>query len=405
MRRLSIVCLAFAALPLVSGAGQDRSCRRCGWEPPSARATSRVRSINELRRELGRCKPGTTILLEDGEYRLEGNQLDISVPRVVLRAGSRDRSRVVIRGAGMDERMAAISVSSPGVAIADLTVTQVGFHGIQVRGERGASDVVIHNVVIRDVGQQLIKGSSAVGGQPCRNGVVACSLLEYSDHAPSDYTNAVDVLNGDGWVVRDNTIRRIRGPASGGYLAGPAILFWRDSRNTVVERNWLVDCYRGIALGLAPEANDGSGRRDHEGGLIRRNVVCNLNRWADEAIEVNGSPGARVEHNTVLVEGKVPWSISIRFPMATALVQNNLSNHQVVLRDGARADLKGNVVDAREDWFVEPRRGDLRLVRKGLPAIDAGVPSSQEPGTRTGDRSYDGQAPDAGAFEFRGARP
>ena len=108
-------------------------------------------------------------------------------------------------------------------------------------------------------------------------------------------------------------------------------------------------------------------------GIIRRNAVCNLNPWADEGIEVNASPGARVEHNTVLVEGKVPWSISIRFPTANARVWNNLSNRQVILRDGAKADLKANVGNAQRNWFVDAKRGDLRLGRADLPAIDAGV--------------------------------
>ena len=147
-------------------------------------------------------------------------------------------------------------------------------------------------------------------------------------------------------------------------FAGPAILFSRALRDTIVERNLIVDCQRGIALGLMPEQNISPGRPDHEGGVIRRNVLCNLNSWADEAIEVNASPGTQVEHNTVLVEGKVPWSISVRFPAANAQVRNNLCNRQIILRDGAKAEMKANIVAARRDWFVNAERSDLRLVEK-----------------------------------------
>ncbi len=376
-------------------------CKRCGWQPPRSATTVQARSMVELRRAMARARPGTTILLEDGTYRLEGNQLDIPVSRLVLRGKSGDRSKVVLRGNRITERMVAISVSAPGVTIADLTVTQVGFHGVQVHGEKGASDVVIHNVHVLDVGQQLIKGT-APGSEPCRNGLVSCCLLEYSDHAPSDYTNGVDVLNGEGWTVRDNTLKRIRGPEPQGYRAGPAILFWRHSRNTIIERNWILDCHRGIALGLGPESNDGSGQLDHEGGIIRRNALCNLNPWADEGIEVNASPGARVEHNTVLVEGKVPWSISIRFPTASARVWNNLSNRQIILREGAKADLKANVGNAQRNWFIDAKRGDLRLARPDLPAIDVGVVGADREKNAGGVPSFSGLAPDAGAFEYRG---
>ncbi len=232
---------------------QDDACARCGWAPPHSEATVTVRGVKELRGVVARAKPDTTILLEDGTYQLNGDQLDLSVQGLVLRSKKGRQARVVIRGRGMNERMVAVSVSAPRVTVADLTIGHVGFHGIQVRGERGASDVVIHNVHILDTGQQLIKGSTAPGGAPCRNGLVACSFLEYSDHAPGDYTNGVDVLNGAGWTVRDNSVQRIRGPRAQGWRTGPAILFWGGSRDTVVERNWLVDCYRGIALGLVQD--------------------------------------------------------------------------------------------------------------------------------------------------------
>jgi hypothetical protein len=287
---------------------------------------------------------------------------------VVLRGKRGDRSQVVLCGDGMNERKVgvALSVSAPRVVVADLTVGAVGFHGIQVRGEQGASNVVLHNILVIDTGQQLVKGSTAENGRTADHGLIACSAFEYSDHAPSDYTNGVDILKGKGWVVRDNFFLRIRGPREKGWGAGPAVLFWVGSQDTTVERN--------------------------------------LNPWADEGIEANDSPGVRIDHNTVLVEGKLPWSISIRFSATTALARNNLSNRQILLRDGAHAELKGNVTDARSDWFVEPRRGILRLARGDLGAIDVGVPI---PEVQTDfDRSprTSGAGPDAGAFESVGTR-
>jgi hypothetical protein len=227
-----------------AAARQVEACSRCGWSPPVTIVTLTVRTMNELRRAVDRAKPGTTILLEDGVYHLDGAQLDIPVSELVLRGKRGEKSRVHIRGRGTVERMVALSISAPDVAIADLTISQVGFHGIQVRGENGASRVVIHHVHILNTGQQLIKGTPAQGGKPCRDGLVACSTLEYTDSAPSDYTNGIDIIDGEHWVVRDNIVRRIRGPRAQGYRAGPAILFWGGSRDTVVERNWLVDCYR-----------------------------------------------------------------------------------------------------------------------------------------------------------------
>ena len=206
------------------------------WTPPESQVIVTVRTIDQLRRAVERAKPGSTVLLEDGVYHLNGSRLEIQVRGLILRGRKGERARVGIRGRGMDERMEAIFVNAPDVTLADLTISNVGFHAIHVRGGHGTSGVVIHNVHILNIGQQLIKGSKAPGDKPCRNGLVACSRLEYSDHAPSDYTNGVDIHNAEGWVVRDNTLRRIRGPRAQNFRAGPAILFWGGSRDTIVER-------------------------------------------------------------------------------------------------------------------------------------------------------------------------
>ena len=84
-------------------------------------------------------------------------------------------------------------------------------------------------------------------------------------------------------------------------------------------------------------------------------------------------------------------------------MRNNLTNHRIVLRDGAKAELAGNVVNARRDWFVDPARGDLRLARRGLPAIDAGIPGPPAGPAEGGTPPFAGKAPDAGAYEFGGA--
>jgi hypothetical protein len=372
-------------------------CPRCGWSPPEGVASVTLKPGDDLWEALHRAGPGTTVLLEDGTYGLQG-ALQIVARNVVVRGKSGDRSKVVLRGDSMGEQKVriAISIEAPKVTLADLTISRVGWHGVQVRRDLGASGMVLHNVRILDTGQQLVKGSVSDNGRTADNGLVACSSFEYSDHASSDYTNGVDIHRGKGWVVRDNVFLRIRGPREAEGKAGPAVLFWNGSRDTIVERNLVVDCYRGIALGLVER---GQGL-DHEGGVIRNNVVCNLNPWADEAIEASASGDLRIEHNTVLVEGRVPWSIGLRFPATSGAVANNLSNRPIHLRDGARAELKANVTDARRDWFVDPARGNLRLVRGSVAAIDAGVliPEVRQDFDR-GPRVA-GKAPDAGAFEF-----
>jgi hypothetical protein len=296
-----------------------------------------------------------------------------------------------------------ISVSAPDVTIADLTIRDFAFHAIQVRGELAASRFTLHNARLRDTGQQLLKGSVSAARQYADNGLVACSEFSYTTNAPSNYTNGIDLLATSGWVIRDNLFARIRGPEADGWSAGPSILVWAGASDTVVERNRIVDSFRGIALGLTNSphqyARNGEGAYDHAGGVVRNNVIVNLHRWADEAIEVNAARDARIEHNTVLVEGTAAWSIGVRFPQGYALIRNNLTNHRIFLRDGGRASLDGNVTSARRSWFVDAPRADMHLAADGRPAIDAGVaiPDVADDFDRTVRPA--GRAPDAGAFE------
>lgn len=404
----SAVSAAFASIGGLVAA-DDEDCARCGWKTPRGRRSAVVRTSGELLAAVGAARAGATILIEDGEYVLP-RMVHITAPGVVLRGKSGDRKKVVLRGAGMDERAAGvgISIAASKVVVADLSVGQVGFHGIQVRGELGVEGVAVHGVRVFDCGQQLLKGSVGKNGKYADDGLVACSTFEYRERAPSDYTNGVDVLAGKGWTVRDCVFRNIRGPEARGGAAGPAILFWANSIDTVIERNLVVDCYRGIALGLKPGlselARDGEKRFDHQRGVVRQNIVVSLDGATDEGIEINGCPDVVVEHNTVFVEGKLPWSIGLRFAPTSGVVRNNLSNRQILLRDGGTARLAANVRGAERTWFVDCAQADLRLRSADLPAVDAAQPIEGLRQDFARRPRATGRAPDAGAHEYRPAR-
>jgi hypothetical protein len=335
-------------------------CDRCRW---TRRETDRqivVANVKELFEAVKAASPGTAILVQDGEYLLP-RSLDLARPGLTLAGKSGNRNHVLLRGDGMNERKVgvAISVSASDITIADLTVGDVGYHGIQIRGEKGASRVVVHGVRIVDTGQQLLKGSVSRNGRYADDDLIACSVFEYTGSAPSDYTNGIDVLAGKGWIVRDNRLLRIRGPESQGWKAGPAILFWANSQDTRIEGNTIIDSYRGIAFGLGPRssdlARDGEKAFDHQGGIIRGNLVLNRNSWADEGIEVNAARDVRVEGNIVIVGGRLPWAIKFRFSPTRAVAVRNVTNRPIVAQDLATVRLENNKVDAVAS---SPREGN-----------------------------------------------
>jgi len=385
----------------------------CPPLPPASGETIRIKSgdVRKLVWEASHGKPGITLLLEDGLYQLSVDQsIEIEVPNLTLRSLSGNRDAVTIDGGRNN-----VSINANGVTVAEVTLRRPNFHNVQVRGERGVLGARIYRVHAVDSGQQLVKVSTGDGriGKFGDGGLVACSLLEYStvSHgtavSPPSYTNGIDILAGKGWVIRDNVLRRIRS-ASG--PTGPAILVWRNSQDTVVTRNLIVDCWRGIALGLmSPDrlARGGPGVvYDHQNGLVDHNVILALREPADAALETNYARNTRIIHNTIYykpgLRHEVSWSIEYRFAPTTAVIRNNLTNLPIRKRfpfPDRDAVIEGNLTDAQTHWFRALNNEDVHLV-PGSPPIDQGV---RDPGPFLdidGANGALGGAPDAGADEF-----
>jgi hypothetical protein len=350
----------------------------------------------------------TTILVADGTYDLT-NTLNIrGVSNVAIRAASGNREAVVVRGRGMSNTSYGnvphvIAVyDATDVLVADMTLRDAYFHLVQIHGEQDADRVRLSNLHLIDAGEQFVKGSTAGPPGPyADDGIVECSLFEYTDRARSWYTNGVDVLAGSGWIIRDNTFRNIRAPE--GQLAGPAVLMWRNSLDTIVERNLFIECDRAIALGLSsPDSNsrDGETRYDHQGGIVRNNMVYRAGA-GDVGITVNYSHNVEISHNTVILNGTFPWgAIEYRFGSTTATIRYNLVDAPVWQRDGGSAILDGNITDAPAAWFEDPLAGDLHLTAAAVDAIDGAMAAATVGDDFDGHFRPVGPAPDIGADEY-----
>lgn len=343
--------------------------------PNSNQRVQRISSgdVHELVWYVRNSAPFTTLLLEDGVYAFhDGRYVEIDVPGLTIRSQSGNREGVILEGAGNN-----LTISASHVTIADVTLRGANFHGIQIRGELGVAYTRLYNVHVLDSGQQLVKVSTGDGqsGLFADHGLLACSLLEYSSYSrgtsgssPS-YTNGIDILAGKGWVIRDNVFRRIRSQAG---PAGPAILVWKNSIDTVVRRNRIIDCWRGIALGLmAPNAGSRGGPDvifDHQNGVIENNIILALHEPGDAAIENSFAKDSYVAHNTIFfnpsLQHAVHWGIEYRFPPTTAVIRRNLSNVPIQRRKPfplEPASLEENVTVADISWFRDILREDATL--------------------------------------------
>ena len=175
----------------------------------------------------------------------------------------------------------------------------------------------------------------------------------------------MDVHTGDNWIIRHNLFRNIRAPQ--GQLAGPAILMWNRSTNTLVDGNTFIDCQREISLGLIERTPN-----DHAGGIVRNNFIYRdvSRRLGDLVVDSPEHAGA-AQHDPD--SGTYANPIEYRFPDTTGVViTNNMLDGEIARRDGASGRVNGDYTSATAALFVNPASGDLHLTAEGGGAAESG---------------------------------
>ena len=388
-----VVHFVLALVPLVAGAGAIRpfpaqavhQSLRCPPLPPPTGSTIIVSSESDLRSQAYNAPPGTTLLIASGVYNM-GSYVHIIHNGISLRGQSGDRNDVILDFGGMIGGHFGILVDADDVTIADLTIRNAADHGVSIQGR---DRPVLYNLHILDVNDQLVKVSSA--GDGSEDGLLACSRLEYTTTAPDNYTNGISAHDAHHWVVRDNEWQRI---LTDDGTPVPAVLFWSGSSDTVVERNFFLDCGRGVALGLS---------NGHTGGIVRNNMFL-FREPHDVAIEMSHAQGWLVAHNTAVLLNPLPgltWGMEARFNDTQGSFANNLTTMRIWTdRDGAQATSANDVTNAQTNWFVDVANEDLHLAAGATAIIDQAAPLAQVSDDFDGDARPIGAAPDIGADEY-----
>lgn len=405
-----------AAVPQIGAQAADL----CAPLPPPFGSTVSVSNVAQLVTAVNTAASGTTILVANGTYNLNGNYLRFDTPNVTLRSASGDRAAVILDGNYQTTEIVQIVASN--VTIADVTLREAYDHPIHVMSGDASHtlNTLIYNVHVFDPGQQAIKVNPAAAGYYADDGVIACSRIELTNTGRTHirdncYTGGVDAHQARGWVIRDN---HIEGFWCASGLSEHAIHMWRGGRDTTVERNVLKDNARGVGFGLVttgPGRTYGdnpcpsaSGYVDDFGGVIRNNFIvasssalfasqsgfdCGICLW--------NACNARVFNNTIFSTQTPFSSIEWRFANTNAEVRNNLASHIMRQRDGASAVLSNNLANAQASWFVNAPLGDLHLVSTAGAVIDQAVSVAAVTGDIDGDSRPYGAAPDIGADEYR----
>ncbi len=334
-----------------------------------------------------------TILLEDGTYPIASTSWYpyITASDMVFRSASGNRDAVILTGTGMKDvspgtEMGIYCVGT-NITIADLTIREIGNHGIATHGD----SMFVHNVRIQNTYEQMLKGTAAEDGADY--GIVQCSMFEYPDGiGPQYYIGGLDIHQGDHWIVRDNVFKNIISPSQ--FVAEHAIHFWNNSSDNTVERNHIINCDRGIGFGL--------GSSPSEGGIIRNNMIYNdgSGLFHDVGIGLETSPNTKVYNNTIWIE--YPNAIEYRFAETNNCeIVNNLTNKLIRSRDGGQAALMSNYTNANPVWFEDLASGNLRLPNEIPEVTDQGTSLKEDVSADIDKVSRpQGAAYDIGASEY-----
>ena len=362
---------------------------------------------------------GSTILFADGTYELNGEFIWISTAGIGLRSASGNRAAVILDGGYQTTEIVTIAASD--VTVADITIQRAYTHPIHVVGGSSGhiANTVIYNVAVIDPAQQGIKINQSGANYP-DDGLIACSSIILTDTGRGEvrdncYTGGIDMHKTRGWLIRDN---HIEGFWCNQGLSEHGIHAWRQNADTVIERNTIVNCARGIGLGLVTTSSGddriyddiscpASGYLDDYNGLVRNNMVFanrselfNSGSGFDSGIGLLNACNSQAYHNTVFSTQAPFSSIEWRFEGTNAIIKNNLVSHNLRPRDAATAIEEANLSDAPGTLLVDAAGGDLHLADGRSGAIDQGVPLD----VGLADDDFDGDSrdatPDLGADEL-----
>lgn len=377
---------------------------------------------------------GSTILLANGTYKMQGNEsqrrIRIRKANLTLRSASGDPTKVIIDGNYQTNE--AISVEADNFTIADITLTRVRHHLLHVTGQNNQHNkgMKVYNVHFIDAAQQFIKANGRTNSTTKKRYFaddveVACSTFTLTATGRKKveqrisganlgcYTGGIDTHSGWKWVVRDNTFEGLY--CTNGSISEHAIHFWQQSRDTTIERNVMINCARGIGLGLTAKDNTRdytddptqgiSGYVGHIGALVRNNVIhvdsaANVAKWCDTGIELAQAINIKLYHNTI---ARHTFSaLDARYTNTKdADIRNNVYWGRITKRNGGTTKEAKNVGNPPAASFVNAGKGNYRLRQSASQLIDKGVVIKDAGRDIDGTPRNLGSGPDIGAFEYK----
>lgn len=358
------------------------------WEPASTLAsdTLTVASVPALARALRDARPGQTIELAPGSYRIthtlvptQAGRADAPITLRAARPGS-----VWLESATTE----AFKLAQPHWVIEHLNWRGVCAqdhdceHALHVVGAAVGS-VIRHNRLLDFNAAIKVNGE---GGRFPDGGHIHHNQIANAGPRRTDRpVTMIDIVAASGWVVSDNLIARFVKDGGNGISYG--VFLKGGGRGGRIERN-LVVCTPGdisvpgvrVALSLGGGGTSEAACREQpclveqHDGVIANNIVAHCN---DVGIDVNRSVGSEVRHNTLINTA----GITVRGEPSFARARANLLDGRVRARAPALVSPEHNLAADLRGWLDDPDALALGWRRRpdAVPTADEAMDACGRP--------------------------
>lgn len=371
----------------------------------------RVTTVDGLFRAVASVPAGGTIVVAPGRYILP-RRLEIRQSGVTLRGATGRPGDVVLDGGPhrLGELLAVHGCSD--VVIAYMTIENVRWNGIKLDTDAGTHRVSIYHCVIHNVWQRGVKGVKVPRTVARPEGCRIQYCIFYNDRAKSyqddptdteqtfrgNYIGGIDVMFARKWVISDNVFYNIQGRTREGR---GAIFLWHEAEDCLVERNVIVNCDVGIALGNSYKPEDVETHASRV--IVRNNFVVSC---PETGILADYTRDCLIAHNTIYdPSNRLGRLIRLVHDNSGLMVANNLLVGPDIRNESpSRISFLTNKVLSRNDQVLaDAARGDLHLTGALPEIVDRGMPIDRVR------EDFDGEerdgSPDIGADEWREAHP
>lgn len=355
-RTLNCLCLLFLVYSSTVSADSNGSTLALPHTPPPELKHITVNTAAQLKHEIINANEYggyVSLHLEDGLYQLDST-LAVKADYISILSKSGHPENVIIQGSETKNAgtPVLIKVYADHFSIDGITLRNAGFHLLQIAGEYRADYPVIRNCIFQDSYQQLVKITFGRENPETSSdfGIIENSTFQYTTGiGPNYYIGGIDAHGINNWIIRNNKFKDIASPKKS--VAEHAIHLWNNSSNNLVENNLIEDCDRAIGFGMGKAKNSPDASSSNRGGIIRGNTIThsdNNDPFADTGIILEDSPGTLIENNRIWLKHHYPNAIEYRFPSTNnVIIRNNVTNKNIVSRNGGKAKLTNNITNAK----------------------------------------------------------